>query len=159
MKLYHGSNISIDSIDLTKGKKGKDFGAGFYLSDDKEQAFEMAKTTVFRTGKGEPIITEFWFDDTLLKGNTSLSIKVFEGYTEEWAEFILKNRSNKSDVRIHNYDIVIGPIADDAVGVQIRRYIQGYISVSQLAKELTYIHPTIQYFFGTDEAIKSLKRI
>ena len=159
MKLYHGSNIFIDSIDLTKGKKGKDFGVGFYLSDNKDQAFEMAKTTVFRTGKGEPIITEFWFDETLLNDKTSLNIKVFDGYTEEWAEFIQKNRSNKSDIPIHDYDIVIGPIADDAVGVQIRRYIQGYISVSQLAKELTYIHPTIQYFFGTDVAIKLLKKI
>ena len=32
MKLYHGSNVEIDLIDLSKGKKGKDFGFGFYLS-------------------------------------------------------------------------------------------------------------------------------
>ena len=34
MKLYHGSNIEIEVIDLTKGRKGKDFGRGFYLSED-----------------------------------------------------------------------------------------------------------------------------
>ena len=32
MKLYHGSNITIETIDLSKGRLGKDFGKGFYLS-------------------------------------------------------------------------------------------------------------------------------
>ena len=30
MKLYHGSNVSIEAIDLKRGRKGKDFGQGFY---------------------------------------------------------------------------------------------------------------------------------
>ena len=29
MKLYHGSNTLIHSIDLTQGRPGKDFGKGF----------------------------------------------------------------------------------------------------------------------------------
>lgn len=32
MKLYHGSNTSIDAIDLKRGRRGKDFGQGFYLT-------------------------------------------------------------------------------------------------------------------------------
>jgi len=43
MKLYHGSNIRINVIDLAKGHKGKDFGQGFYLSDNLEQARLMAE--------------------------------------------------------------------------------------------------------------------
>lgn len=38
MKLYHGTNMNFDRIDLKKSKPGKDFGQGFYLSDDLEQA-------------------------------------------------------------------------------------------------------------------------
>ena len=34
MILYHGSNVSIDAIDLSKSRTGKDFGTGFYLSAD-----------------------------------------------------------------------------------------------------------------------------
>ena len=34
MKLYHGSNMSIGEIDLKRGRRGKDFGQGFYLSAD-----------------------------------------------------------------------------------------------------------------------------
>ena len=43
MKLYHGSNMTINRIDLSKSKVGKDFGCGFYLSDNKEQAFALAQ--------------------------------------------------------------------------------------------------------------------
>ena len=45
MILYHGSNVEFDSIDLLKSKPNKDFGKGFYLSDNYDQAFEMAKRT------------------------------------------------------------------------------------------------------------------
>ena len=43
MKLYHGSTIDIPRIDLAKSKPNKDFGKAFYLSDDKQQALEMAQ--------------------------------------------------------------------------------------------------------------------
>ena len=45
MKLYHGSNIVIDQIDLSKCKPYKDFGQGFYLTEIKEQAEQMARRT------------------------------------------------------------------------------------------------------------------
>ena len=51
MILYHGSNVSIESIDFSKSKPGKDFGIGFYLSADEKQAQEMAEK------KGSP----FWW--------------------------------------------------------------------------------------------------
>lgn len=44
MILYHGTNVEFDVIDLTKSKPNKDFGRGFYLSDNYEQALNMAKT-------------------------------------------------------------------------------------------------------------------
>ena len=37
MILYHGSNQEITEIDLTKTRPNKDFGQGFYLTEDKEQ--------------------------------------------------------------------------------------------------------------------------
>ena len=30
--LYHGSNLVIEKIDLSRSKRGKDFGQGFYLN-------------------------------------------------------------------------------------------------------------------------------
>ena len=43
MILFHGSNVAIEKIDLAKSKPNKDFGRGFYLSENEEQALEMAK--------------------------------------------------------------------------------------------------------------------
>lgn len=159
MKLYHGSNMPIDAIDLTCSKLGKDFGCGFYLSDNYTQAYHMACLTTERSEFGNPEVTIFDFNDSCLT-NDKFKIKCFENYTEEWAEFVLSNRRNLSRINIHDYDIVIGPIANDKVGVQIRRFMLGDINVKQLIEELRYRHGvTIQYFFATDRAIKLLKKI
>ena len=58
MILYHGSNVAIDQIDLNESRPGKDFGRGFYLSAEKEQAVELAESKVAFLG-GEPIVTTF----------------------------------------------------------------------------------------------------
>lgn len=119
----------------------------------------MARLTTFRQGKGTPIVSKFQFDEEILNSGNKIKIKHFKGYTNEWAEFILLNRNNNTDRQLHDYDIVIGPIADDTVGVQLRRFIQGYIGISQLVEELAYIRPTIQYFFGSPDAINLLMKL
>lgn len=155
MKLYHGSNVLVEHIDLHKGRRGKDFGQGFYLTADLSQARRMADVVVERMGNGTPCVSIYDFDENVMKLQ-KLNIKTFDGYSEEWAEFVLMNRNNKSNKPAHDYDIVYGPIADDRVGVQISRYRLNYISLSQLVKELTFIRPTFQHFFGTERAIKHL---
>lgn len=42
MTLFHGSNQDIQTIDLTRGLRHKDFGRGFYLTPDKNTAIRMA---------------------------------------------------------------------------------------------------------------------
>ena len=56
MKLYHGTNKDFDRIDLLKSKPNKDFGRGFYLSADYEQALNMAQVKVAQLEIGTPII-------------------------------------------------------------------------------------------------------
>lgn len=157
--LYHGSNVEINKIDLSLSRKGKDFGCGFYLNADKQQAMEMAVRTSNRMRTGSPVVTAFEFDDSILSADI-LKIKIFEDYTTDWADFILMNRNNLSEEPVHQYDIVVGPIADDTVGVQIRRYIMGYISIEKLIEELKYRgNHSVQYFFATESAIKLLKKL
>lgn len=158
--LYHGSNVVITKIDLTLSKPGKDFGKGFYLNPNAEQAMEMARRTVRRLTSGEPIVNAFEFDDSVLTRTGSLKIKTFDDYSEEWAQFFLTNRNNRSDSPAHDYDIVIGPIADDTVGVQLHRFIKGYITIERMIEELKFHDaPAIQYFFGTEAALQTLKKI
>ena len=160
LTLCHGSNVVIDKIDLCRSRKGKDFGCGFYLNPNKEQAMEMAVRTSQRMQEGEPIVNAYLFDDSLLYNQRmSLSVKIFEDYSVEWAEFILKNRKNLTSHPIHSYDIVVGPIANDTVGLQMRRFIQGYIGIERMIEELRFHKPAIQYFFGTEKAINYLQKI
>ena len=149
----------IEVPNLSKSKPYKDFGQGFYLSADKNQALRMAEQKTLQLLIGEPIVSEFEFDETLLQGN-ELKVKIFEDYSVEWANFILQNRDIHNQHSIHDYDIVYGPIADDGVTFQLRRYQAGAISIEELVKELKYAKGiTFQYFFGTIKALEALKRI
>ena len=159
IRLYHGSNVAIEQIDLSRSKRGKDFGQGFQLNANPGQAKAMAIRTTRFLNEGYPTLScfEFYEEEATKKG---LNIKIFLDYSVEWAEFVVMNRKNNSEVPAHPYDIVIGPIADDTVGVQIRRYIMGYLSASSLVEELKFRGDhAIQYFFGTPKAITFLKRI
>ena len=159
MILYHGSNVKIEVPNLEKSKPYKDFGRGFYLSADKNQALRMADQKTLQLLIGEPIVSEFEFDETLLQSN-ELKVKIFEDYSVEWANFILQNRDVHNQHPIHEYDIVYGPIADDGVTFQLRRYQAGTISIDELVKELQYAKGiTFQYFFGTTLALEKLKRL
>lgn len=69
------------------------------------------------------------------------------------------NRKNMTTTPVHHYDIVIGPIANDTVGLQMRRFMQGYIDMERMLDELRFHKPAIQYFFGTEKAINYLKKV
>lgn len=157
--LYHGSNVAIKNIDLKKSNKGKDFGCGFYLNPIYDQALSMAKTKVDLLELGNPIVTSFAFDIESAKKD-GMKIKLFDDYSEDWAEFIVLNRKNKSNEQAHNFDIVIGPIADDKVGLQVRLYAEGTMDIDKLISRIKYYgDKSIQYFFSTENSLKYLKRI
>ncbi len=157
MKLYHGSNIEIKQPDLSRSKPFKDFRQGFYLSPIYEQAMERAKQMTDLLQNGSPHVTSFEWNET---GTTRLRIKTFDDYCQEWAEFVLANRDRKRKHPIHDYDIVIGPIADDGVTYQLRRYREGDITMERLIEELKYAKGlTIQYFFGTEQALSFLHKL
>lgn len=157
MKLYHGTNKDFDRIDLLQSKPNKDFGRGFYLSADYEQALNMAQVKVEQLETGSPVVQSYLVEDDDLD---MLSVLRFDGYSEEWAKFILLNRNNPTSKPVHEYDVVIGPIANDRVGVQLWRYENRSIDLPTLVRNLQYMKGvTFQYFFGTERAIKLLKRI
>lgn len=158
MILYHGSNVNIEEIDLSKSDVGKDFGVGFYLTASKGQAERMAMRRARLYG-GSPIVSTFVFDeDSFHKDN--ISYKEFRSYSKDWADFVLENRANGTRKQIHSFDIVYGPIANDDVGFQIRRLLAGIITIDDFIEELKYKKGiTFQYFFATEHSIKYLKRI
>lgn len=158
MILYHGTYTDIQSIDLNRCMPYKDFGQGFYLTDIEQQARDMAIRKSRFAASCSPYIIKYEFNDEFLI-NGHLQIKIFEKPTEEWAQFIMANRYNPENNIIHNYDIVLGPIADDGVALQIGLFRDGFIDLAALTKALEYRKLNNQYYFGTTKAINLLRKL
>lgn len=157
MRLFHGTNTDFDRVKLDRSKPNKDFGRGFYLSDNYQQALSMAELKVELLETGAPVVQEYEWDADACQ---ELRVLRFEHYSEEWAKFILLNRNNPTQKPAHDYDIVIGHIANDRVGVQLWKYEHHSIDLPTLVRNLQYMKgETIQYFFGTQKAINLLRRI
>lgn len=158
MILYHGSNVDIESIDLSRSSVGKDFGCGFYLTANKQQAERMGNRRARLYG-GEMVVSSFEFDEKAAR-EADMHIKDFESYSKEWADFVLANRKNDTRTQIHDFDIVHGPIANDDVGYQIRRLLAGIITIETFLEELKYKESiTYQYFFATERSVQFLKKL
>ena len=156
MILYHGTNADIQQIDLAQSRVGKDFGIGFYLTPDKKVAQRQAERKFEQYGEGAARVYEYIVDDNRLN---DLNILKFDAYSLDWAQFILQNRKNRTHSQLHDYDVVIGPIADDVIGYQIRRVEEGIISEQQFLEEIKFHTVTIQYLFATEKAINLLQQL
>jgi len=163
MILYHGSNMPINKIDLTQCRPYKDFGKGFYLTTIEEQAVNMAKR-VSKIFGGIPYVTSFEFDDACLK-NKSLSVKIFDTPSTDWAMFVLNNRNkNFGDIsdsmcnHDNKYDIVTGAIANDDIALLFRTFERGLIDIEKLTKDMEYKELTDQYSFHTIRSLEYLKK-
>ena len=158
MILFHGSNVPIESIRLDLCSPNKDFGRGFYLTDIEVQAGQMALRRVRIAGTGRAVVSRYAFEETLLD-SVELKIKIFDRQSKEWALFVMANREAEQTGFRHDYDIVIGPVADDGVAFQLERYARQLISLETLVEELTYRKLNRQYFFGTELSISKLRKL
>ena len=157
MILYHGTNADIESIDLTKGLRYKDFGKGFYLTPNRETACRMAQKRARLFGGTATLIT-YELDDSALQSD--LKVRVFpEKASVEWLLFVDANRDRKSQQPVHDYDIVVGPIADDGVVLQLTNYREGIYSPEEAARLLQDRYLDQQYYFGTERALNYLHKI
>lgn len=101
-------------------------------------------------------MTKFEFNDLMMK-SSDLRIKIFTDYSEEWADFVFANREGQE---VELYDIVYGPIANDKVGLQIRKLKDGSIDKAEFLNRLKYMKGvTYQYYFGTEKSIQYLKKL
>lgn len=157
MILYHGSNQPIDSIDLSQGKKFKDFGQGFYTTHIKEQAVYWSHRISERFG-GTPTVTEFEFDLDAAVAE-GLKVKVFDNPDKEWALFVMANRRQDGEEFHHDYDIVVGPVADDKMARLFGLYDMEIIDLNAVVAGLIYKDLNSQYFFATEQSLKDIQRI
>jgi hypothetical protein len=157
MKVYHGSYIKIDVIDLEKCEIGKDFGRGFYVTKIKEQAEFWAERRGL-SQKTAGFVTEFDFNENAFQ-YFRLKVLQLDSYNEEWLDFVAINRNPKAKRPTHDYDIVEGPVADDKIATRINDYLAEKVSKQDFLEELRFIRETHQICFCTTRSLQMLDYI
>lgn len=142
MTVYHGNYMPVEHPEIRLGRNTKDFGTGFYCTVIKEQAQRWAR-------RYDTKIVSIYE----VRLNPDLKIKEFIDMTDEWLDFIIACRSGKS----HDYDIVIGAMANDQIYNYISDYGDGAITREQFWVLAKFKYPTHQINFCTKEALKCLE--
>lgn len=141
MEIYHGGYVAIPSPEILRGQFTKDFGDGFYCTSLKTQAVKWSKRY------DTPVVSIYEYH-----ANDKLKICCFETMTEEWLDFIVACRSGQS----HDYDIVIGPMADDQIYNYVADFMNGVLTREQFWVLAKFKYPTHQINFCTSEALKCI---
>ena len=151
-KVYHGSLVVVEHPKILTPSRTLDYGNGFYTTTSAKQAEDWVERRMMETQTTCGYVNVYEFDETYLEDFKSL---LFPEPTEEWAEFVMANRTNKDF--IHDYDIVYGPVANDRVYLQFGLYEAGAIGIDTLIRELKTYKLVDQYLFHTEKALTALQ--
>jgi len=156
MKLYHGTfSLDIAQPDLSKCRNKTDFGKGFYTTTSVEQARKWAVLRKNRFHTENAYIIKYEIDDNILSSR-EYKIRFFDGATKEWLEFVYNNRKGRET---EQFDMVMGPAANDSLYATLLLYEQGVLSVAATIEQLKTHALFDQLSFHTSKAINTLKFI
>ena len=154
MKLYHGSIEEVRTPEIRIPNRTLDYGNGFYTTTSYNQAKEWVQRKITENNTNHGFVNIFEFDESALRQFNCL---IFNSPTEEWLDFVMSNRTNKSFH--HNYDIVYGPVANDRVYAAFTLYESGLLNKENLISELKTYKLVDQYLFHTEKSLQALKFI
>ncbi|XME03309.1 DUF3990 domain-containing protein [Lachnospiraceae bacterium C1.1] len=141
--IFHGSNVEVAHPRIIQNGFYKDFGYGFYCTNIEKQAKRWALTR-----RGDSVVNKYKYTE-----NENLKIKSFSEMTDEWVDFVAECRRGK----LHEYDIVEGPMADDQIWNFVEGFLEGKITRQAFWELVKFNHPTHQVVFCTDEALQTLE--
>lgn len=158
LKVYHGSTFIVEKPSLEILNYRTDFGKGFYMTTDMEQAKRWTKIKKGRLEKEETYKDIHQYVNIYeYTENKDLNILNFEEATEEWLKFVFKNR--QSNELVHQYDIVIGPVADDNLYQVLVSYENGVYDMEETIKRLKTYLLSNQISFHTLKSLECIKYI
>ena len=161
--LYHGTDRAFDIPIPERGRRGTDFGQGFYLTPHLESAVNMAHRVARRKNASESVVMCYSLDENQLV-SAGLRIRSFLNIEPGWLRFVVANRYFVQDAPDHNidkrWDVVHGFIADDRIVQLLDGLMKGSTSEEDVLKTLRASRfKSIQYSFHSAAAISLLKRI
>ena len=154
MIVYHGSDTIVDAPRILESNRPLDFGGGFYVTTSKEQAKSWAIRVAFRNANENRCVNKYEFD--LALAESEVKVIVFETADEKWLDFICANRQG---MNTGEYDIVIGPVADDKVYRVVVEYENGDVDKDTALKKLKVEKLCNQILFHTEKSLSYLKYI
>ena len=143
LELYHGSGQIVEFPEIRKTRYTKDFSWGFYCTNSYQQAHRWEERK-----HENGIVNVYSYTE-----NNQLNIKKFEKMTNEWLDFIAECRAGK----VHAYDIVEGPMADDTIWNFVNDYLNKNISREVFWEYAKFKHPSHQISFHSIRALECLK--
>jgi hypothetical protein len=156
MILYHGSTLIVDKPRIINAEQGRDFGAGFYTTDIKEQAvrwaLRKAKIEKRRGIAAKAVVSIYDFDEINYQDLKAIH---FPEPSLEWLQMVCACRSNSAYA--HGYDIVTGKIANDNVGATVSYVVQGIMRFEDAIEKLKFEKINNQVCFCTEKALACLK--
>jgi hypothetical protein len=158
MILYHGSTLVVDKPRIITAEYGRDFGAGFYTTDIKEQAERWArrKAKILRrkSAAANAVLSIYEFDENAC---AELKILRIPEPSLQWLDLVCACRSDIA--YCHGYDIVIGKIANDNVGATVQYVVQGIMRKEDALERLRFEKINNQFCFSTEKSLLLLKYI
>lgn len=151
MKLYHGSLERVEKPEIRASNRTLDYGRGFYTTTSREQAEAWVRRKMAESRAEKGYVCVYELDNERMQ---MLDTLIFQSPTEEWVDFVMKNRTEKGF--IHNYDIVYGPVANDRVYAAFALYEGGLIDKPGLIAALKAYKLVDQYLFHTPRALEAL---
>ena len=142
INLLHGSPQIVEKPDFLRGNEHNDYGRGFYCTELERQAKRWAMTK-----KPQHLVNIYDYQE-----DAQLSRLQFPEMTDEWLDFVVDCRRGIE----HAYDIVEGPMADDAIWDYVEDFMNGNITREAFWVLAKFKHPTHQIVFCTERALRQL---
>lgn len=152
MKIYHGSIGKVEVPEIRESNRTLDYGRGFYTTTSFKQAEDWVRRRMSENKVSVGYVCVYELDESALQ---DLKALVFETPTDEWVDFVMKNRTLKG--YDHEYDLVYGPVANDKVYAAFALYEGGLIDKNTLISELKTYKLVDQYLFHTAQALQYIK--
>jgi len=150
MIIYHGSDTPVKSPKILTSNRLLDFGEGFYTTSSLEQAQRWAKRVRERNKTIEQIVSVYEFEAD--KAEKDLKIIRFDSPGREWLRFISACRSGGETG--FEYDMVMGPVANDNVYVTVQLFETGLLSEEEAIVRLKVEKIFNQILFHTEKALR-----
>ena len=153
MEIYHGSTVSVPTPLILPANRKMDFGEGFYTTSNEIQAANWARDLALKRNTSEAFVSCYSFDITAAKAN--LTIIEFEEPNECWLDFVSFNRDKKNnEIYSIDYDMVIGPVADDNVYSTVQFYRSGKYTKAYAIEQLKVRKLYNQILFHTTRSLR-----